>query len=106
MESVSYVRNVLFRRHNLYSSSNIMMVKVKGIRCLENVTRTQNMKNAYNILIGKPRQKRVTGKPRPRHGGRIKLNVSQRHRLCTGLSWLTIWYPLVYICEHGNKPSN
>jgi hypothetical protein len=45
--------------HNLYASSNIIRVnKSRGIRWARHVACMGEMRNAYNILVGKPEGKR------------------------------------------------
>jgi len=45
--------------HNLYFSTNMTrLIKSRRIRSTVHVTRIREMRNAYNILIGKPEGKR------------------------------------------------
>jgi len=50
--------------HNLYASLNIIMViKSRRNRWAGHVVRMGDMRNAYNILVGKPEGKRPLGRP-------------------------------------------
>jgi len=43
----------------LYSSLNIIrVIKLRRMSCEDNVPRMEEMRNAYNILVGKPEGKR------------------------------------------------
>jgi hypothetical protein len=44
--------------HNVYTSPNIIPVINQGERCAWHVARMGEMRNAYNILVGKPEGKR------------------------------------------------
>jgi hypothetical protein len=47
--------------HNLYSSTNIIrMIKLREIRWVGHVACMRVMRNAYKILVGKPKRKRLT----------------------------------------------
>jgi hypothetical protein len=51
---------------NLYASPNIIReIKSRRIR-RGHVAHTEEMRNAYNILVGKPERKRSLGRPRSR----------------------------------------
>jgi hypothetical protein len=53
--------------HNLYTSLNIIRVmKSRGMRWAWRVGRLGEMRNAYNILVGKAEGKRPLGRPRRR----------------------------------------
>jgi hypothetical protein len=43
--------------HNLYASSNVRVIKSKRMRRKGHVARLGGMRNAYNILVGKPEGK-------------------------------------------------
>jgi hypothetical protein len=46
--------------HNLYPSPNIMRVtKSRRMTCAGHVARMGDMRNAYNILVGKPERKKT-----------------------------------------------
>jgi hypothetical protein len=46
----------------MYASRNITVVKSKKVRLAGHVARMVNMRNAYNILIGKLERKRTFGR--------------------------------------------
>jgi hypothetical protein len=49
--------------HNLYSSPNrIRMIKARRMRWAVHVTRMVETRNAYRILVGKPKRKETTRK--------------------------------------------
>jgi len=53
--------------YNLYASTNIIrVIKSKRIRWVGHVARMGEMKNAYNILVGKPEGKGPLLRPRRR----------------------------------------
>jgi hypothetical protein len=49
--------------HNLYSSPNIRIMKLKRMRWAGHVARMEQMRNAYKMLVGKPEGKRQLGRP-------------------------------------------
>jgi hypothetical protein len=50
--------------HNLYASPNILRVlKSRKIRLARHVAQIGEMRNAYKIVVGKPRGKRSLGRP-------------------------------------------
>jgi hypothetical protein len=58
--------------HNLYTSPNIIrVIKSKMMRWAGHVARVGEIRNGYNILIGKPEEKGPFG--RPRRKGKIIL---------------------------------
>jgi hypothetical protein len=53
--------------HNLYSSPNtIRMIKSNTVRGTRDVARIEETRNAYEILAGKPEEKRPLRRPRRR----------------------------------------
>jgi hypothetical protein len=53
--------------HNLYASSNIIMViKSSRMRWTRHVAQMGKFRNGYSILVEKPEGKRLLGKPRSR----------------------------------------
>jgi hypothetical protein len=49
--------------HNLYASPNIIrMIKLRGIKWTGHVPRTGEMRNEYNIFVGKPEGKKRLGR--------------------------------------------
>jgi hypothetical protein len=64
--------------HNLYASTNIIrMIKSRRMRWTGNVARMGQMRNTYNILIGKRERKRPLGRPRRRWEHNIKMNLRE-----------------------------
>jgi len=60
--------------HNLYAPPNIIwVIKSRWIRWVTHVARMGEVRNAYNILVGKPEGKRRLGRPRRRWVGRCGL---------------------------------
>jgi hypothetical protein len=61
-------------RRNLYSSPNIIrMIKPMRMRLTGHVARMVEKRNAYRILVGKPKGKRTLGRPRHRWVDNIKI---------------------------------
>jgi hypothetical protein len=52
--------------HNLYASPNTGMMKSRRMRWTWHVARMGQMRNEYNILVGKPEGKRPLGRPKRR----------------------------------------
>jgi hypothetical protein len=64
--------------HNLYSSpSLIRVIKSRRMRWAGHVARMGENRNAYRILIGKPKGKRRLGKPRRRWVENIKMYLRE-----------------------------
>jgi hypothetical protein len=64
--------------HNLFSSPSIIrMIESRKIRWAGHVTRMEEKRNAYRILVGKPEGKRPLGRPRRRWVDNIKMDVRE-----------------------------
>jgi hypothetical protein len=64
--------------HNLYSSPNIIrMIKSRRMRWAEHVERMGETRNAFRILVGKPKGKRPLGRPRRRWVDNIKMDLRE-----------------------------
>jgi hypothetical protein len=64
--------------HNLYASSNfIRVIKSRRIIWAGNVARIRDMRNAYNILVGNPEDKRSFGSSRHRWKDNIRMDLSE-----------------------------
>jgi len=52
--------------HNLYDSPNIIIwvIASRTVIWVEHVAQVGDMRNAYNILVGRPEVKRPLGRPR------------------------------------------
>jgi hypothetical protein len=85
--------------HNLYSSpSNTRLIKSRTIIWAGHVAcmacracSKGEMKNAFNILVGKPKGKRPLGRPKRRWEDNIKMYLRETgFGLWTGFVWLRI----------------
>jgi hypothetical protein len=64
--------------HNLYSLPNIIrMIKSRRMRWAGNVARMGEKRNAYRILLGKPVEKIILGRPRRRWVDNIKMDLRE-----------------------------
>jgi hypothetical protein len=64
--------------HNLYASPHIVtVIKSRRIRWSGHVALMGDMRNAYNILVGKPERKRPPGRPRRRWQENIKMYLME-----------------------------
>jgi hypothetical protein len=62
--------------HKLYSSPNIIrMIKSRRMRWAGHVARMGKTRNAYRILVGKPKGKRPLGRPRRKWVDNIKIDL-------------------------------
>jgi hypothetical protein len=72
--------------HNLYASQNISRVtKSRRMRFVGHVARMGEMRNAYNILVGKPEGKRTLGRSRYRWEDKI---MNLKDIVCEGVDWI------------------
>jgi hypothetical protein len=72
--------------HNLYTSPNIVrVIKSERMRWTGYVTRMEEMRNAYNILVGKPEGKRPLGIPRR---GWENIRDDLREIVCEDMEWM------------------
>jgi hypothetical protein len=64
--------------HNLYASPSIILViKSTRMKCAGHVACMEEMRNAYNILVGKPEGKRPLGKPKRRWECNIRMDLME-----------------------------
>ena len=64
--------------HALYSSPNIIRnLKSRRLRWAGHVTRMEQSRNAYRVLVGKPEGKRPLGRPRRRWKDNIKMDLRE-----------------------------
>jgi hypothetical protein len=73
--------------HNFYSSSSIITM-MKWMRWAGRVERLVEKRNAYRILMGKPKGKRPLGRPRRRWVVSIKMDL--RETRWDGMDWNAI----------------
>ena len=60
----------------MYSSPNIIRnLKSRRLRWAGHVARTEQFRNAYRVLVGKPESKRPLGRPRRRLKDNIKMHL-------------------------------
>jgi hypothetical protein len=75
--------------HNLYSSSNIIRKnKSRGVRRAGHVARMGEKRNAYRILVKKPKGKSSVRRPRRRWVDNIKMDL--RAREWYGMDWIEL----------------
>jgi hypothetical protein len=66
--------------HYVYASPNIIRVtKTRSMRWVGHVARMGEMRNEYNILVGRPDGKRILGKPRRKWEDNIRIDVDWIH---------------------------
>jgi len=77
---------------NLYSSPNIVrVIKWRRVRWAGHVAHTEEMRNVYKILVGKPEGKRPLGRPRGRWKNSIRMNLREIGvKVWFGFIWLMI----------------
>jgi hypothetical protein len=82
--------------HNLYSSTNLIrMIKPRRMRWAGHVARMGETRNAYRMLVGKPKRKRPLGRPRCRWVNNIKMNLGE-------IGWVGMeWFGLAKIETNG-----
>jgi hypothetical protein len=64
--------------HDLYSSQSIIrIIKSRTMRWAGHVTRMGEKRNAYRLLVGKPKGKRPLGRPRRRWMDNIRMDLGE-----------------------------
>jgi hypothetical protein len=64
--------------HGLYSSPSIIrVIKARGMRWAGHVARMEEVRGAYNILVGKPEGRRQLRRPRRRWEDNIKMYLKK-----------------------------
>ena len=62
----------------MYSSPNVIMnLKSRRLRWAGHVTRMEQSRNAYRVLVGKPEGKRPLGRPRRRWEDNIQMDLKE-----------------------------
>jgi hypothetical protein len=80
---------------DLYSSPNIIrIIKSRRMRWAGYVAREGEKRNAYRLLVGKPKGKRPLGKPRRRWVDNIKMGLSEIG--WGGVDWISL-------AQYGDK---
>jgi hypothetical protein len=63
---------------DLYSSSRVIrIIKLRRTRWLAHVARMGEKRNAYRLLVGKPKGKRPLGRPRRRWVHNIRMDLGE-----------------------------
>jgi hypothetical protein len=64
--------------HGLYSSSSIVrVIKARWMRWAGNVARMEEVRGAYNILVGRPEGRRPLGRPRRRWEENNRMDIEE-----------------------------
>jgi hypothetical protein len=64
--------------HGLYSSPSIIrVIKARRMRWAGYVARLEEVRGAYNILVGRPEGRRLLGRPRRRWEDNIKMDLGE-----------------------------
>jgi hypothetical protein len=64
--------------HNLYASPNfIRLMKSRSMKCVRHVARTEELRNAYNILVGRAEGKRPLGRPKRSWEDNIRMDLRE-----------------------------
>jgi len=64
--------------HKLYTSPNIIsVIKSRRMKWMGHVTHMEEMRNAYNILVGKLKEKRPLRRPRHRWDNNIRMGLRE-----------------------------
>jgi hypothetical protein len=64
------------------------MIKSRRMRCAGHVARMGETRNAYRILVGMPKGKRLLRRPRRRWGDNIKMDL--REIEWDGMDWIDL----------------
>jgi hypothetical protein len=75
--------------HNLYSSpNNVRVIKSRRMRWAGHMTRMEEGRGVYRVLVGRPEGKRPLGRPRRRCEYNIKLDL--REIGIDGANWIRL----------------
>jgi hypothetical protein len=91
--------------HTLYSSPDIIMqIKSRRMRWVGHVARMGEERNVYRVLMGKPKGKRPSERPRHRWEDGIKMDLREIGWGCGVDSPGSGYGSLVGYCECGDEP--
>jgi hypothetical protein len=88
-----------YKLHGLYSSLNINVIKSRRLRWMGHVACRGEGRGVYRVLVGRPKGKRLLGRPRHRWEDNIKLDL--REIGIDGANWIQLAgeVPAVGFCE-------
>jgi hypothetical protein len=73
--------------HDLYSSPSIIrIIKSRRMRWADHVARMREKRNAYRLLVRKPKRKRPLGRPRRRWVDNISMDLGEVG--CGDVDWI------------------
>ena len=87
-----YCRSINEELNDLYCSSNIVrVIKARRMRWAGHVARMGERKGVHRVMVGKPEEKRLLGRPRRSWKDNIKMDLQEVGcGVWTGSSWLRI----------------
>jgi hypothetical protein len=75
--------------HALYSSPSILrVIKSRRMRWAGHVVRLGEERGVYSVLVGKPEEKRLLGRPRRRWENNVKMDLQEVG--CGGMDWIEV----------------
>jgi hypothetical protein len=73
--------------HDLYSSPNVIrIIKSRRMKWAGHAARMREKRNAYRLLVGKPKGKRPLGRPRHRCVDNIRMDLGELG--CGDVDWI------------------
>jgi hypothetical protein len=95
--------------NNLYCSPRIdRVIKLRRMRWAGHVAGMGERRGIYRVLVGKPEGKRLLGRPRPRWGDNVKVDLQEVG--CWGMDWIELaeerdrWWALVNVVMNHQVP--